>query len=769
MYQYINIGIATLVAVGVYAWFSTSSLSKIDQVVDDSQQNKDVCNNTTTKPNEAQIMKTKCILLVLSNHDSEEVKALCESFCGTVITECSSEQLLKLSKKTVYLCGNISIANNIKHKLDMTEKVYIIKEISSIDNVPLWPIVCLGRVPILIHDVGVLYPCLFDDDDEENDYFNRIRAQHAFQSLTESNKPGTALRTGIYLSPVKKVGEDELHFNLLRCSTNLSGPTGNFQSTDHHIIDMLNNESSLIFGETAAPLNHVLAQIYRNKAAVSGHKQTKAKIKEHSDKTKDMPLHGIMAFVTFYDELNKLEKIGKYDYGNNKGVSGLTTLRFRLKKEVLDEKGTHHDLNKDFSVTLYPNSVFFMPLSTNRLYTHEIVPSKLMASMLPTRMGYVVRCSNVEAVFKDNTTYLKNGFKKLENTTVQDMNDLRKKYADENLTTKIVNYGSINFSMNNGDYKKPFLNEHEEFRTFSLNLSNFIKNQQQNTNNEKTNINIFNELMSSAPFEFAGKGREGAVLVKPSEEGIPIVRTTTKYLNPSQVFKEIHINLANQIEKIGNLSKNSLNNCLIENYLNTYKTMGYHSDQSLDLEPNSTIALYSCYEHPNLLDELLRPPRMLIIEPKDENVTKGGDENKNNNIIEIPLPHNSVVLFSVKCNKKFRHKIVLDVSSYQPENTWLGCTFRCSKTFIKYHKKEQETTNQTQKTTTNQEEGLEDSNNAKKNMECLFEDGTPLQIFNENERREFYSLRSRENKEIDFEYPDLRGTLSESDLMPPTY
>jgi hypothetical protein len=58
-------------------------------------------------------------------------------------------------------------------------------------------------------------------------------------------------------------------------------------------------------------------------------------------------------------------------------------------------------------VTLYPESAFFMPLSTNRLYTHEIRPSGLDASLLPTRLGYVVRCSSTEAVHKHGQTFIK--------------------------------------------------------------------------------------------------------------------------------------------------------------------------------------------------------------------------------------------------------------------------------------------------------------------------------------------------------------------------
>ena len=47
-------------------------------------------------------------------------------------------------------------------------------------------------------------------------------------------------------------------------------------------------------------------------------------------------------------------------------------MRFRLKPEA---QKLYPDLTKDFDITLYPNSVFLMSLETNRLYTHEIIPS----------------------------------------------------------------------------------------------------------------------------------------------------------------------------------------------------------------------------------------------------------------------------------------------------------------------------------------------------------------------------------------------------------
>ena len=107
---------------------------------------------------------------------------------------------------------------------------------------------------------------------------------------------------------------------------------------------------------------------------------------------------------------------------------------------------------------LYPGSVFFMPLSTNRLYTHEIRPSALDAELLPTRLGYVVRCSSAEAVHRNDRTFLKRGagLVELEPPTPAGMDELRRLYAEENRTQAFVDYpDTLLFSMNGGDYRAP--------------------------------------------------------------------------------------------------------------------------------------------------------------------------------------------------------------------------------------------------------------------------------------------------------------------------
>jgi hypothetical protein len=351
--------------------------------------------------------------------------------------------------------ARILATNNILIAPSPLEAKISIKKLSHVyneDDGNTQTLANLGRVPINVHGVGVYYRRFFDLD---SDLFNRIATEHTFQTLTESTKPGKAHRTGIYLTPVAQEGE-ELHFRLLRCSTNLSGPTENFGSIDRHIVDALNQEAAFIF-QNQAPLNHVLAQIYHNTPAAAAQKQSKAKISAHADKTKDMPVNGIMAFCTFYDRLDKLQPLTKdpFDYGY-KGVSGLTKLHFRLKDAVAER--SECTLPREFTLTLYPNSAFFMPLSTNRLYTHEIRSSMLDAELLPTRLGYVVRCSSTEAVHKHDRTFLKRDGElvELEPPTIEGVDELRKLYAEENNTEAFIDYGNkFLFSMNAGDYSAP--------------------------------------------------------------------------------------------------------------------------------------------------------------------------------------------------------------------------------------------------------------------------------------------------------------------------
>jgi len=163
------------------------------------------------------------------------------------------------------------------------------------------------------------------------------------------------------------------------------------------------------------------------------------------------------------------------------------------------------------------------------------------------------------------------------------------------------------------------------------------------------------------------------------------------------------------------------NNAMIEIYDSTYRKMGSHSDQALDLADDSYIAIYSCYEDPATTNL-----RKLIVQQK------GDDIDKQSKILS--MHHDSVIFFSTSTNSQHLHKIVLDT---EDSNRWLGITFRLSKTFIKWID----------------------------GVPTLTHSGIPLTLANKEESKRFYKFRSEENREVQFNYPELNYTVSPSDLL----
>ena len=403
---------------------------------------------------------------------AREVEYIRKNFCGRVVEGFDSVDDFAKRDVVCYIYGDIS--KIIKKLSDDWGMFFIIKELSVgyEERESDFNFVSFGEVPLNVAGVGVFFPRFFVEDG--GGYFQRLKKEHEFQKLTESNKGGTSYRNGIYITKVeerfvggaeagtgegKMAGKHEVDFKLLRCSTNLDGPTDNFRETDTEILKQVNGMAEIMF-EQESKLNHVLAQIYNN--GVVGGKEKKAKIKGHSDKTKDMPRNGLMAFCTFYDG------DGGCDGGSGDGrlkrrgydlcyraISVYTRLRFKLKKCISDDAG----YERQFDVMLYPNSVFMMALDTNRLYTHEICPSILSVDMLPTRLGYVVRCSNTEAVFKDGQTYVRRDGKDvvLERPTEDGVKKLKETYYKENSSEEIVVYDDFDFSLNDGDYVRPLV------------------------------------------------------------------------------------------------------------------------------------------------------------------------------------------------------------------------------------------------------------------------------------------------------------------------
>ncbi|GEN74601.1 alpha-ketoglutarate-dependent dioxygenase AlkB [Chryseobacterium hagamense] len=245
--------------------------------------------------------------------------------------------------------------------------------------------------------------------------------------------------------------------------------------------------------------------------------------------------------------------------------------------------------------------------------------------------------------------------------------------------------------------------------------------------------NLFKKLTACVDFEVTGKGRLGNHLVKESKGIIPLVRTTTKFQKRANVFSEVHYPIIKAIhaeilmENL-NLPEQDFNNALAEVYNSSYTKMGYHSDQALDLDDHSFIALFSCYENPEALQD--SHLRKLLIK------NKISEEES-----EIVLHNNSVILFSVETNRRFQHKIILDLkqNSKEPmENRWHGITFRTSKTFIQF----------------------EDN-------QPYFQTGELLTPADEEKEKEFFQLRGQENRSPDFIYPAIFYTISPADLLVP--
>lgn len=109
-----------------------------------------------------------------------------------------------------------------------------------------------------MHNVAVYCRDFLGSNDKR--YFEALQTRHKFQALTESTKPGKSFRKGIYLSEVVNDG-DASDFHLLRCSTNLDGPTLAFAGEDREILEKVNELAQQNF-EQKTELNHVLAQIY---------------------------------------------------------------------------------------------------------------------------------------------------------------------------------------------------------------------------------------------------------------------------------------------------------------------------------------------------------------------------------------------------------------------------------------------------------------------------------------------------------------------------
>lgn len=233
--------------------------------------------------------------------------------------------------------------------------------------------------------------------------------------------------------------------------------------------------------------------------------------------------------------------------------------------------------------------------------------------------------------------------------------------------------------------------------------------------------NLFEELSNSADFEDIAKGRTGSNIVDIRTNLIPIVRTTTNYTKPNQKFLPIHCDIVNAIKTAKPDDNLCFNNALIEIYNHQYYKMCPHTDQTLDLQDDSTICLFTCYNNP-------QTPALRKLQVK--NKTTGAS-------FDVVLEHNSIVTFTVEDNRQHQHKIILDAVGASAQDLWLGITFRQSKTFITFADQ----------------------------VATFHPEGNLLTLANQVERKEFYKLKGAENAGVANVNPKIYYTMSQGDLI----
>lgn len=239
--------------------------------------------------------------------------------------------------------------------------------------------------------------------------------------------------------------------------------------------------------------------------------------------------------------------------------------------------------------------------------------------------------------------------------------------------------------------------------------------------------NYFSGLVKDVVYENITTGRKGMILVRPTENTIPLVRSTTNYKHPYQKFSDTHEKLADLISSVINTQTNQspvFNNAMIEIYSNDYKTMKYHTDQSLDLMNNSWICLFSCYTKLNHSSK-----RILRV----KNKTDGSET-------DILLENNSVVFFNTETNAKHLHKIILQNHNQKDDSLWLGITFRTSKTFVNFDE-----------------------------TSAILMNGRKLRMASEDERKHLMRMKREENQEEGYSYPSIDYTISEGDILKPFF
>ena len=107
---------------------------------------------------------------------------------------------------------------------------------------------------------------------------------------------------------------------------------------------------------------------------------------------------------------------------------------------------------------------------------------------------------------------------------------------------------------------------------------------------------MFEEILKSVELEDLGPGRKGAVLCRDHRFQRVFMRSTAKFQKPAQSFTPLHYALSYGL---------NANYAIVEVYEASYRRMRFHTDAALDLVPCSDIGIYTCYEDPTDIRQLI--------------------------------------------------------------------------------------------------------------------------------------------------------------------
>lgn len=266
------------------------------------------------------------------------------------------------------------------------------------------------------------------------DMLQQLNDDHILTSLLLGRI--VADRTGCYISEVVKQ-DNKLTFNLLRCSTQFNEGTHDMKESDRIIFKIVNGLIKSIHGDEYPEVNHALFQCYHNHSSIG----------IHSDKTRDMPMKFIIAFVTFYDITPTDEEKARLRFylkktDRQRPDGSPTTPSSKLRWELEDG---------DFEITLEHGSVVLITDYINDHYTHTIIETAGRA----TRSSYTMRTSVVKGVW-DGEQVLIDG-KPMTIATKDERKELKKFYALENTEMSRIVYPSClkHLTVNAGDMMTP--------------------------------------------------------------------------------------------------------------------------------------------------------------------------------------------------------------------------------------------------------------------------------------------------------------------------